>query len=953
MTWTAAVVALLVGVAMVYLPYEFQASVFRGAYPYLRLLGLGFFFAGLGLAIGAAYPTSARWADLIGRATFLGVLGVYWWDVAVVSRSLAGMVFCPLLMICVAAEAHPRLRRGGLFPYFLAAVGVAFGVVIQPLGSLWLAAAICLIFVLRKPADSAERVVLGVFAVLFGGLSYSMASEGSWAGMVAYAIECGACVATALRPTLRNVTGVRSKVLRDMAVAGLVPLLAVGGLASYLAQSEIETTLRERGEQAASVEAEWVAEAMDLARDELHALRAFRQFQRAVADGNAQAVKAVLDAVRTHEPLIDGLFIQNVRGVVWIGSAGMGGPDPLPWQDEIDDGLIAGPEPFVSRPFWNVRGMPSVAMAIPLNFDDQSHGTLIGTLTLDRLTLRSDVSRPYRAQLIDARDGMLLRDSAGVALLQPVALGPNTGGFIASRRIGTFEVFDDIRERALLAHAPVRGTPWVFVANQSLHHALAPVTRVSVAVAAIVVIAAALAMALSSFLGREFISRIGAVRDAAAALADGNLAVRATDGREQDELGTLARVFNRMADRLQSDQAQLAHVNEELHDALDARDGLMRALHGADRRKDEFLAMLGHELRNPLAALSTALQVLDARTATAAEDAGRIEMHQIARRQLTNLVRLVDDLLDVSRITSGRIELRKERVDLRRAVGNALATMRAQNVAKGHDLRYEAPSTQLWVEGDPTRLEQIFTNLLSNAIKYTDAGGSIAVRVTQTDGEEPAQAVVEVSDTGRGIPGEDLPYLFDPFVQGETALHRNQAGLGLGLTLVRTLARLHGGSATCDSEGTGRGSTFTVRLPLAAAAEDAQAAPVTRLDEASPGACRIVLVDDNEDAAVAFKELLEDLGHEVEIAHDGEEGRDLILKSRPAVAFVDLGLPKIDGYQVAREIREARLDVAIRLVALTGYGGDDVRARALAAGFEKHLTKPFDLSDLTALLNVS
>jgi PAS domain S-box-containing protein len=355
----------------------------------------------------------------------------------------------------------------------------------------------------------------------------------------------------------------------------------------------------------------------------------------------------------------------------------------------------------------------------------------------------------------------------------------------------------------------------------------------------------------------------------------------------------------------------------------------------ANRAKDEFLAMLGHELRNPVGAITSAAHVL---ALTGAESTQGRRARDIIDRQVQHLGRLVDDLLDVSRVMTGKVVLRTVPLDLaevtRRAVGAFGGPRGAQ-----HAITLDVSG--VWVTADPTRIEQIVSNLLSNAMKYTPAGGEITVRVQR----EGADAVLLVRDTGMGIRPELLPRVFDLFVQGDRSLERTSGGMGIGLTLVRHLVALHGGRVEAASAGVGRGSTFTVRLP--AIATPAVVGRPSAPQRASVPR-RVLVVEDNDDAREMLGALLQLLGHEVHMARDGDGGVELAEKIQPELALIDIGLPGIDGYEVARRIRQRV--AAIRLIALTGYGQPEDRRRALGAGFDVHVVKPVDSDELQRLI---
>jgi signal transduction histidine kinase/ActR/RegA family two-component response regulator len=368
----------------------------------------------------------------------------------------------------------------------------------------------------------------------------------------------------------------------------------------------------------------------------------------------------------------------------------------------------------------------------------------------------------------------------------------------------------------------------------------------------------------------------------------------------------------------------------------------------ADRRKDEFLAMLGHELRNPLAAIRNALWLLD-QTGLAAEQDMR--QREVIERQTHHLVRMVDDLLDVSRVTLGKIGLHCQPVDLKEVVERCLSELGMRRLAESHDLSAAVHTGPAVVEGDPVRLEQVVCNLIHNAVKYTPRGGEIQVSVEREDG----QAVVRVRDTGLGISADMLAKIFEPFTQVESSRKRSEGGLGLGLPLVRSLVELHGGTVEVHSAGRGQGSEFVVRLPLLAAG--AQEVPVLfrrRSGETLPGepvsGLRVLVVEDNHDGRESLRDLLEIWGHRVELAENGPDGVEAALSGLPDVALIDIGLPGLDGNEVAQRIRAALDGDRMALIAMTGYGQPEDRRRALQAGFDAYLVKPVDPDELSRTL---
>ena len=375
---------------------------------------------------------------------------------------------------------------------------------------------------------------------------------------------------------------------------------------------------------------------------------------------------------------------------------------------------------------------------------------------------------------------------------------------------------------------------------------------------------------------------------------------------------------------------------------------LYREIQEADRRKDEFLAMLAHELRNPLAPLLNSLHLLGL---GADDDSTAEQIRGVAERQARHLARLVDDLLDVSRISNGKIQLRRGPLDLRAAISRALETVRPLVESRHHELTTSLPPDPVPLLADAARLEQILANLLNNAAKYTEPGGRIALEVAR-DGDD---AVMRIRDSGIGIAPELLPRVFDLFTQEDRSLDRSQGGLGIGLTLVRRLVELHGGSVTATSAGVGQGSEFVVRLPAGTSPEAGE----NRGDDdkangtSGPGhrrSRRVLVVDDNIDGARVLARLLRAGGHETLVAHDGPAALEEARAHPPDVVLLDIGLPGMDGYQVARRLRELDgMDRAL-LVALTGYGRDEDRRRSMEAGFDHHLVKPVDPGSLKELL---
>ena len=371
------------------------------------------------------------------------------------------------------------------------------------------------------------------------------------------------------------------------------------------------------------------------------------------------------------------------------------------------------------------------------------------------------------------------------------------------------------------------------------------------------------------------------------------------------------------------------------------------ALRQADRHKDEFLAMLAHELRNPLAPISNAMHVLRKKDGPHLADKERNRaLLAMMERQISHLVRLVDDLLDVSRISSGKILLRKAPTALTAILRDAVDASRPLMDAANHKLTIAfPPDTGLLVDADPVRLTQVFANLLNNAAKYTEAGGRIELKV----GRKGEEAIISVRDNGVGIPAEMLPHLFKFFTQVDRNLSRSQGGLGIGLALARKLVQLHGGSIEANSEGPGRGSEFVVHLPLCKSAENEVMSEKDSSQELL-AAHRVLVIDDDRDVADSLVLLLDTFGVTAQAAYSGAQGLEILAQFKPKLVFLDLGMPYMDGYETASRIRRHPEGRELTLVALSGWGQEGDRCRTEEAGFDDHLTKPADLEALEQLL---
>lgn len=426
--------------------------------------------------------------------------------------------------------------------------------------------------------------------------------------------------------------------------------------------------------------------------------------------------------------------------------------------------------------------------------------------------------------------------------------------------------------------------------------------------AAAVVVGLLAAAALSLLAARAVVRPLEDIARTAERIAETSLPAQVAGGERADEIGTLSRAFNRMTGRLVSANARLTE---------------------ADRRKDEFLGMLSHELRNPLAPIRSALHLLSHPAARPAQTRRAVE---VIARQVDHLTRIVDDLLDVTRIARGKIELRRERIDLSEVIARTAEDYRDLLDERHIALAVELPGP-LWADADPTRLAQVIGNLLSNAGKFTPPGGRVTVRAAAHDG----RAVIRVTDTGVGMPPELVGRIFEPFVQADRSLARSAGGLGLGLSLVKGIVELHGGAVEARSAGPGAGSELLVELPLAA--EAPRTAPVPAAPAGAAGPRRVLVVDDNVDAAETLAELLRHAGHEVAVAHDGPAALAAARADPPDVVLCDIGLPGMSGYDVARALRRER-GPGLLLVAISGYAQPEDVDAAHEAGFDRHLAKP-------------
>jgi signal transduction histidine kinase len=553
-----------------------------------------------------------------------------------------------------------------------------------------------------------------------------------------------------------------------------------------------------------------------------------------------------------------------------------------------------------------------------------------------RLLTYESVLNGFGWNLVSARSGLealdkLMRQEFAVVLLD-VSM-PDMDGFEAARLIHEHPRFEK--------------TPIIFVTGVHVSeldaltgYKVGAVDYVSIPVVPDI-LRSKVAVLVELYLKRRELRELNRnLAQANAQLAAANTTLQAEKTRE---LETLNRVLQRA-------NTELEQANRTLQNEIAERTRVEQALKAADRHKDEFLAMLAHELRNPLAPILNAVQLIRKKPLS---DPQLLWSRDLIERQLGHLTRLVDDLLDVSRITRGKINLSRETVEVTDLVARAVETVQPLIVERGHRLILDVASESIRVFGDPLRLTQAVGNVLSNAAKYTENGGQIRLTARQVDGI----VEIRVQDTGIGIPSDLQPMIFDMFTQLNNQTGRAQSGLGIGLALVRKLLEMHGGSVTAFSEGNGQGSEFLITLPVITNetnAANGRAAVALDSDvgtEAVQVRRRILVADDNADALESLATLLELSGHEVFSASNGALALESAERHLPEVALLDIGMPKLDGYEVARRIRAQPWGRRITLVALTGWGQESDRRRSGEAGFDSHLVKPLDLDKLTALLD--
>jgi signal transduction histidine kinase len=585
-----------------------------------------------------------------------------------------------------------------------------------------------------------------------------------------------------------------------------------------------------------------------------------------------------------------------------------------------------------------VRQQPIVAMDVPVSLHGGqryvlSQGFLPEYFT--RVITQQPTPPNWIIGVVDRRGitiarSQRARDYVGKPTIPSLAeaMGTSTDGTIRTMSLDGIEIYAVYARSAVSGWTVAIGVPTVDIDRAAQRAVMLAVLGLLVAV-----ICAGIVAVLFS---RRLAQSIRGAERSAMALGRGEAPATIVSGvTEVDRLhGALAEAGELLTQERQSRQA----AEEERMTLLAKEQEARRAADAENKAKDEFLAMLGHELRNPLGAITSAVTLMNAAGATAARHE---RARAIIERQSRHLAHIVDDLLDLSRIMTGKILLQKQHIDLGEAVTRCAETLRTTDI-KQHV--WHIAAEPVWVDADATRLEQMISNLIVNAIKYTPVGGSIHIALSEVAGE----AVLEVRDSGIGIEPELLPNIFNIFVQGATSIDRAEGGMGIGLSLVRQLAVLHGGSVTASSGGMGQGSRFTLCLPTVSPLPSRKLL-ATPHRQPVPG--KVLVIEDNADGREMLSALLSSYGYEVMQAENGMAGLAMAMASQPDIAIIDIGLPGISGYEVAQRLRESGTTRSMRLIALTGYGLEEDRQKAAQAGFDVHLAKPFDAARLFRALD--
>jgi signal transduction histidine kinase len=807
--WGATVFGLLVGITMVYVPYEFGASPFQFIYPHIRFLGTAFLAGSITLVATQLYPSWPAWIGWLGRVVLLAALAAYWWTVSILTGGTTGALLYPLMAAAVVLEGLPRWRHRGLFPAFVALVALAFGGlmlldpiqfgpilyaalhrVLGPLGVLYLGAGALLIFGLARKRYRLSRWVLGLLGCLFVQLAAVLGSSASWAGMELYVLLAAECFLALLFRQLPRPSGVRWRLFRGMALASVLPILTVGALTSVLAQRAIERELRAKAQDAVSAEIVWLEQMAQIAHTLISAEAQDPSFIAAVQARDPVVLQARLNLLERQSEQFDAAWLLDESGNLLARSNTPGHIQGNFSERDYFQQVQQGQQTYLSHPFISAIGLPFVAFSAPVDLGNGHVGVLAGGMSLLHIRLQqTHASRSYHIELFDHRNGSLLHETHSDDVLHRAPVLSLVGQEALSAPEGMLESFEPSGRRLLIAHARVPSTPWTVAVTVRLREAFAPLTRLSALVVGIALLAGAFALVLSRWVGREVGQRLEALRDGFVALETLSLD-RPVPAHGDDELAQLTSGFNAMAARIERTQ-------KELREAIALR--------------DQFLSMASHELRTPLTPLKATVELLlrqapDSQGLSPERQRSTLER---LRRQVDRLSRLVGDMLDVARLQAGRLSLKRAPVDLSALAREVVDRIQHSRQERAGPILLELPEQPLVGEWDEQRLDQLLTNLVENAVRYSPPEQPISVRARP----EGDSVLLEVEDRGIGISAENLPNLFSPFYRAQNAALYYAGGLGLGLAICREIVERHGGSLWATSPGPGQGSRFSVRLP--------------------------------------------------------------------------------------------------------------------------------------------
>ncbi|MHA7634613.1 sensor histidine kinase [Corallococcus sp. M7] len=815
--WFAVAVGLMVGTSMVFVPYEFGSVLFQYIYPHIRLLG-SLFLVGAGMMlITLMYPAWPAFVGWVGRALMLAAIAVYWWAVCVLPVSLTGTIVYLFLMVLLVMEPRTLRRGQGLLWVFLACVALCFGPLmlwapqdfvrfamaslgayVRWSGGLFLLMGGLLAVGMWRRQPGLCRVALGGLALLFLHMTVAVVSRRSWSGMSVYAVLTGVCALMAGMRRWPVLVGVRWRLFRGMALASVLPILGVGAVASYLAQKALEAELHGKARQAVAAETAWLEQTAVMASSMLRVYSQGPVFVDMVRAGNREGMRERLAMLEGPSGLFDAVWLLDEAGDTLMPSSRLSWVSGnFAYRAYFQDAMKGGARVLLSRPFLSRANLPFVVFTVPMDLGAGRRAFLVGALSLKRLGLQPALASPgYQVEIFDRRDGSLLRETErGNVLARAPVL--DLVGWDALTRGGLLEAFDDTGRRMVVVHARVEGTPWAVVVKARLREAFAPVTRMGAWVVAIALMAGAISLVLSHWVGRDVAQRLESLRDGFAVLGTPSVEQR-VPARGDDEIAQLTRGFNDMA-------ARIDRTQKELREAIAIR--------------DQFLSMASHELRTPLTPLKATLDLLIRQLGSGPGMNPERQRDTIARlnRQVDRLTRLIGDMLDVSRLQSGRFTLTVAPMDVVALAREVVERVQSTRPERQGWVSLDVPEGPLMGRWDEQRLEQLVTNLVENALRYSPPETPVVVRVR----EEPDGVRVEVEDRGIGIPAESLPQLFTPFFRARNAAEHYAGGLGLGLAICREIVERHGGRIGARSDGPGRGTCFTVWLPRSAVAEAA------------------------------------------------------------------------------------------------------------------------------------